>query len=288
MSPSPSVKKETSSSKNKKLELQTFLDLTRSVQIKLVMYLVGAIVLLMIGISGLSAISEGGAVSGILGGVGLGAGSWLGYTGYKILIDPKNEKKCNAAFWSVTENIDFEKDDYTSETGITLCKAQIKAEHEGYAGFYCVSNTETENTIDAYYITMSDSKKLTLKSSGTSNVFTIKSGDNKIKVTEPPGSFTISFTSVSSGSVTVTGSNFIRIDETKNADVSVILPGSGSPNSSPSPQRQESVSIQNLKDGHVITGAFETGTMINVTAYSTTQNGLAISKNIRLNLSQSP
>jgi hypothetical protein len=239
----------------------------------------------MLGVSGLSGGLNIG--SGIMAFLGLGGGAWTGYTGYNILIDSKNAKKCNAAFWSVTEKIGFDKDDYTSDLGITLCKAQIKAEYDGYAGFYCVSNTETENTIDAYYINMTDSKKLTLKSAGTSNVFTIKSGDNKISVTEPTGSFTLAFGTVSSDSVTLIGTVFDRVDNTKDANVSVIPPGSpvsGSPSSSSS----STATIQNLKDGITLNGPFETGSVFSVTVYSTTQNGVAVTKSIRLNLVTSP
>lgn len=290
-SPSPSSSSPSSddsgsgsgSTSKKKLELQTFLDLTRPNQIKVVLYLVGALVLLMLGVSGLSGGLNMG--SGIMALIGIGGGSWTGYTGYNILIDSKNAKKCNASFWSVTEKIGFDKDDYTSDLGTTLCKAQIKAEYDGYAGFYCVSNTETENTIDAYYINMTDSKKLTLKSAGTSNVFTIKSGDNKITVTEPPGSFTLSFGTVSADSVTLVASAFDRIDDTKDAIVTVIPPGSPVSPSSGSPTPSSSVTIQNLKDtGVTLTGPFETGTVFSVTAYSTTQNGIEIKRDIRLNL----
>lgn len=276
-----------SSTTKKKLELKTFTDLTRDNQIKVVLYLVGALILIMLGVSGLSGGLNIG--SGIMAAIGLGGGAVTGYTGYNILIDPKNEKKCNAAFWTVTNTIGFDKDDYTSDLGTTLCKAQIKAEYDGYAGFYCVSNTETENTIDAYYITLTDSKKLTLRTSGTSNVFTIKSGDNKISVTEPPGSFTIAFTSVSPESVTITATNFDRIDVTKDANLSIASsPGdSGSPISN----APNTVSIQNLKDGYTIpssSSSFQSGTMFNITAFSTTQNGLAVTRSLRLNLVTSP
>lgn len=278
-SPSPSPNEE--DTKDKKLDFQTFLDLTRENQIKVVAYLIGALVLLMVGISGLSGGMNAGSI--ILGVLGLACGGWLGYTGYTILIDSKNAKKCNALFWSVTEKIGFDKDDYKSDLGITLCKAQIKAEYDGYAGFYCVANTESENTIDAYYINLTDSKKLTLKSSGTSNVFTIKSGENKITVTEPPGSFTLAFGTVSYDSVIIRGSLFDRVDDTKNAIIVVTQP-----NSSPSSPVTSSATIQNLKDGITLTGPFESGTVFSVTVYSTTQNGIAVTKSIRLNLVTSP
>lgn len=239
---------------NKKLELQTFLDLTRDNQIKVVLYIVGALVLMMVGLSSLS----GGnldAVSGIIAGCGIGGGSWLGYKGYTVLIDPKNEKTCNSAFWTVTENVDFDPDDYTeNEKDITLCKAQIKAQYDQYAGFYCRPNTETTNTVDVYYIPLTESKKHTIKRSGTtSNVFTIKSD---IKITEPPGTFTLEFVNSSSS---FRGSSFIRIDETRNVNVNMNVA------SSPQPD-QQSFSVQQLKDGIPISVAQVNS--ISVTAFS--------------------
>lgn len=276
---SPSPEPTTSSSKKKKLELQTFLDLTRDNQIKFVLYVIGAVVLIMLGLSGLTGISgEKGMNIGsmLIAAAGLGGGGWLGYNSYNLFLDPKNAKKCNAAFWKVTSNIGFDKDEMkNSDLGITLCKAQIKAEYDGYMGFYCVSNTETEGTVDAYYIDASDSKKLTLKSGGTSNVFTVA---KTVTVIDPPGSFTVKFTSASRDSVTIQASDLDRIDTSKNAIVTV----SSSPGSAP-PQ-QQNVTIQQLKDGLTLTnGPFEQLTKFNVTMYSTTRDGLAVTKSLVLN-----
>lgn len=284
MSPSPSPggdrKKNSTSSSNKKLEWQTFLDLTPENQMKFILYLAGSLVLLMVGISSISGVSQGDITAGILTGLGVGGGAWLGSKGYNLLIDPKNEKKCNVNFWSVTESVGFEEDGLKNDLGVTLCKAQLKAEYGGFAGFYCTSNNETENTVDAYYIDLSDSKKLTLKKSGTSNVFTIKSGDNKITVTEPPGTFTVEFTSSSTSAVTIRAKSFVRIDETRDASVSVIPPVSP-PNSPGSPQ---SVTVQQLKDGFTLSSSspFASGTVFEITMYSTTQSGAAVKQ--RLNI----
>jgi hypothetical protein len=253
----------------KKLELKTFMDLTQENQQKVGLYLFGALILLMIGISGVSS----GAAGLILAAVGIPIGSWLGYTGYKILIDSKNEKKCNAKFWTVTENVGFDTDDYDSDMGTTLCEAQLKAEYNGdYTGFFCTSNAETEDTIDAYYFT---TKKLTIKNSGTSNVFTAKS---TVKVTDPPGSFKIEFVgSPSSATVTIRGSSFIRIDETKNVSVTVTTTDTSSPPSSPV-TTTSSYTIQQLKDGIVL----QRGNVFSITAYSTTQDGVAVTKSLTI------
>lgn len=269
-----------SSSSKKKLELQTFLDLTRDNQIKFVLYLVGALVLLMVGLSGLSGgVNNIGSI--IIAVLGIGSGGWLGYTGYNFFLDPKNAKKCNAAFWNVKTNIGFEKDQIkNSDLGITLCKAQIKAEYDGYSGFYCSSNTETEGTIDAYYIELSDSKKLTLKLPGTSNVFTAKT----ITVIDPPGSFTLKFTSATRDSVTIQASSLDRIDETRSAIVNVT-----SPSSPTSPSSGITATIQQLKDGFILSnGPFDTLTKFDVTMYSTTRDGLAVTKSLVLNYASSP
>lgn len=268
-----------SSSSKKKVELQTFLDLTRGNQIKFVLYLIGAIGLIMLGLSGLAGMSgENGMnmVSVMLAILGLGGGGLLGYASYTLFLDPKNAKKCNASFWTVTENIGFDKDSINkSDLGTTLCKAQIKAEYDGYAGFYCVSNTETADTVDAYYIDMPESKKLTLKENGTANVFTAKS---TIKVTEPPGSFTIKFTNATADSVTIQASALNRIDETKNAVVGIGM--------SPSPGNR-TVTIQDLKNGLVLPGPFPSLTTFDVTMYSTTRDGVAVTKSLRLNYASS-
>lgn len=269
----------------KKIELQTFLDLTRENQIKFVFYIIGALVLIMLGLSGLSGgVNNIGSI--LMATAGLGGGGWLGYSGYSLFVDPKNEKKCNASFWKVTSNVGFDTDDsgYKSDLGITLCKAQIKAEYDGYFGFYCVSNTETEGTVDAYYIELSDSKKLTIKESGTSNVFTSKT----VKVTEPPGKFTVKFTSATRDSVIIQASDFINIDEARNATVTVNT-STPSPSPSPSPVPTSStVTIQQLKDGFAVpNGPFDSLTKFDVTMYSTTRDGLAVTKSLVLNYTSS-
>lgn len=255
--------------KKNKLDVQTFLDLTQENQQKVGLYLFGAFILLMIGISGVSS----GAAGLILAAIGIPSGSWCAYKGYTILIDPKNEKKCNAKFWTVTEKVGFDTDDYDSDLGTTLCKAQLKAEYNGdYTGFFCTSNSETEDTIDAYYF---ETKKLTLKSSGTANVFTAKS---TVKVTEPPGSFKVEFVgSPSSATVTIRGSLFTRIDETKNVSVTVTTTDTSSPPSSPV-TTTSSHTIQQLKDGIVL----QRGNVFSVTAYSTTQDGVAVTKSLTI------
>lgn len=263
----------------KKLEFKTFSDLKREYQIKVALYFIGAALLIMVGVSGLSGLSNGmniGAILMILG--GLGGGAWLGYSGYNILVDPKNEKVCNASYWNVTNQVGFDKENLKSDIGISLCKAQIKAEYEGYAGFYCEPNEDDDTTVDVYYINMPDSKKLALKSSGTSNVFTVKAGDNKITVTDPPGMFTISFASDPAPSrnvVKIVGKDFLRIDETKNISVS------WDTTSPVSMSASSSYTVQNLKDGIQLNGPFQDGTRFTVVAYST-KTEAAVSRTLKL------
>jgi hypothetical protein len=251
---------------NKKLNPKTFKELTQENQQKVVLYLLGALILIMIGISGISS----GTAGLVLAAIGIPLGSWLGYTGYNILLDPKNEKKCNAAYWTVTQNVGFDTDNYDeNDMGITLCKAQIKAQYYGgYTGFFCTSNIETEDTIDAYYFT---TKKLTIKTSGTANVFTAKS---TVKITDPPGSFKVEFVGSPSTTVTIRGSSFIRIDETKNVSVTVTTTEDAS-----SPvMTTSSHTIQQLKDGIVL----QRGSVFSVTAYSTTRDGIAVTKSLTI------
>lgn len=255
----------------KKLELKTFTDLTQDNQYKVGLYFIGAILLVMIGISGISS----GMNGIILALLGIPPGAWCGYKGYTILVDPKNEKKCNAAYWRVTEMVGFDPDDYTSDLGITLCEAQKKAEYNGnYTGFFCTSNSETEDTIDAYYF---ETKKLSIKTSGTSNVFTAKSN---VKVTDPPGNFKVEFVgspSLSSSSVTIRGSMFNRIDETREVIVKVSSSPTGSPPTSPV-LTTSTHTIQNLKDGIVL----GSGKSFEITAYSTTRDGIAVTKTLTI------
>jgi hypothetical protein len=265
---------------NKKLELKTFQDLTRDNQIKVVLYLLGAVLLIMVGVSGLTNINSGGGINiGALGLsiAGLVSGGYLGYTGYKIFIDPKNEKKCNASFWKVTSNVGFDKEGMKSDIGTTLCKAQIKAQYDGYAGFYCEPNEDDETTIDAYYIEMQESKRVKIPSSAfTANVFTVKEG---VSVVDPPGAFTLEFGSnPTRDSVVLKGKDFIRIDETR--DVSVFVNSQQSP-SSMVPAAVAS-SFQSLKDGITKLGPFADGTSFTVVAYSSSKDNVAVSRTIKL------
>ncbi len=261
---------------NKKLELKTFEELTRDNQIKVVLYLLGAVLLVMVGIGSITGGMKAGNILVAL--LGLGSGGYLGYTGYNIFVDPENEKKCNANFWKVTSNVGFDKEGMKSDIGTTLCKAQIKAQYDGYAGFYCEPNEDDGTTIDAYYIEMPESKRVKIPSSAfTSNVFTVKEG---VSVIDPPGAFTLEFgPNPTRDSVVLKGKDFIRIDETR--DVSVFV---SSQQQSPSSMVAAAVasSFQSLKDGITKLGPFADGTSFTVVAYSSSKDNVAVSRTIKL------
>jgi hypothetical protein len=153
----------------KKFNFDTIKEMTREAQIKAIMFLVFAILLVVIGVS-MGTQAEGGMakIIGLL--IGLGGGGWLGYTVYTIVTDRKNEKKCNVSFW--TEHTNIKKptgDDFEEEEDITECAAQIKAQYDGYAGVWikpAQSPTATGNVDVVYFPGDSESYTATKDSNG--------------------------------------------------------------------------------------------------------------------------
>lgn len=247
----------------KKLELKTFTDLTRENQIKVVLYLLGALILIIIGATSLAGGFNVGSAA--VAAVGIGVGAWLGKTGYDIFVDPKNAKKCNAAYWTVTNRVGYDPEEYSSDLDITLCEAQLKAQYGDYAGFFCTSNTSSSSSsspvptnVDVFYIRMTDSKKLNLTQSGASNVFTIKTGENKIRVTEPPGTFRLTLTS----GLLLTGTDFDRIDDTQSITISFGAAASPSPAPQQPPADITTNTVDELKSGIQLTdGSFASVTV---------------------------
>jgi hypothetical protein len=77
----------------------------------------------------------------------------------------------------------------------------------------------------------------------------------------------------------------VRIDDTKNAEVSVIPPGSPI---SPSGSTVTPYTIQQLKDGITLSGEFVSGTVVRVVAYSTTRDGVSVQRDLRIEMASSP
>ena len=150
----------------KNFEWQTFVDLQFKYQFYVVLLIFIAIVLASVGLILFSGMKkevpstnqkpEGGSKivpAKIVGGIiCLGLAALSGYYAYNTMIDSKNEKTCNAAFWSKTECVSFPtiSEDSVYEINVSLCSAQTKAQYDGYAGFYTKSNVT--NMFDVIYL----------------------------------------------------------------------------------------------------------------------------------------
>lgn len=165
----------------KKFNIDTIKELKTSALIRSILFLIGAIVILAVGLM----ISKNGGTAAIIGLiVGLAGAGWMGYTSYKIVVDPKNAKTCNANFWNKYECISSPTgDDVEEELDTTECKALTKAEYGGYAGVWLKSNTSTNTSnVDAYYIS-GDVTSFTAtpdRTTSGSRLFA-KKGDSKTK-----------------------------------------------------------------------------------------------------------
>lgn len=149
--------------KEKKVELQTFKDLKFEAQLSVGSLFFFSVMFFIISITLLAGMRECTKINGIpectfstgkiAGGlVCFGLFIGLGYWSYSILIDPKNEKTCNANFWKTTTCVSFPeiKEDSVIDLGTTICKAQTRAEYDNNInGFYARSNTA--DTIDVLY-----------------------------------------------------------------------------------------------------------------------------------------
>jgi hypothetical protein len=114
--------------------------------------ILGALVAIAVG----AMIGGGGSTGGVIIGIVIaGLGGWFGgYAGYKMIIDSKNQKTCNANFWNKYSCVGNPTDsDADTETDITECLALKNAEYKGYHGVWLKSNTETSTSnVDAFYI----------------------------------------------------------------------------------------------------------------------------------------
>lgn len=135
-----------------KLELDTVKNMKPSALLMAIIWLMGSLILIAFGAS---IAGSGGKVYLILGLVAVAGGSWLLYDKvYKAIIDPKNQKTCNTAFWNTYSCVANPTDsDADTETDITECIALTNAQYKGYAGVWLKSNTQTASSnVDAFYI----------------------------------------------------------------------------------------------------------------------------------------
>lgn len=150
----------------KKFNFDTIKGMRTDAILKALMWMVFSLVLIIVG--GTIA-SKGGAffiVAGLI--IAVLGGGWTGSKAYDIVVDPKNQKTCNANFWNkytcISNPSDLETD--TVELDVTECIAQKNAEYNGYAGVWLVSNTVNTSNLDAYYIS-GDVTELSVKADKT-------------------------------------------------------------------------------------------------------------------------
>jgi hypothetical protein len=180
----------------KKFEWKTYNDLNFEYQIYVGLLFAFALILLLGGMILLATMSkdipptnlnpEGGSkilpVHVVGGLVCFGLTALAIYGGYSLMTDPKNEKKCNAAFWTKSSsyvtfptNLD---EDSPDATDVSECDAQKYAQHESDCNAFILK--KKENSVFDVYVMYTD-KKFDIKcsTSDTFTLYTVKSGDRK-------------------------------------------------------------------------------------------------------------
>jgi hypothetical protein len=139
----------------KKFNLDTIKEMQTQKLVYSILYLLGALVLLAIGAM---VAGKGGGAAVVFGFLIAVGGAVSGYTGYNMIIDTKNAKTCNAAYWNEYKCVaNAAGTDADSDLNITECMAQTKAQYEGlfsrkYAGVWLRTNTTNTSNVDAFYI----------------------------------------------------------------------------------------------------------------------------------------
>ena len=144
--------------KNLEVSIETFTGMTPPKQMEFVVQIFIAIVCLaMISVG----INIGGMPAVGIGGASLVGAYIFGNNGYEILVDPKNQKKMNLAYWNQFSCVKIPNEylddsgDFTVDLEISKEDALIKAEYARNSGVYLRSNLSTDSTgtfFDAFYI----------------------------------------------------------------------------------------------------------------------------------------
>ena len=126
---------------------------------QVIMYMLIALIMIALGATFMG---TGTTAALIAGGIGIVAGGYFGYTGYNILIDPKNERRCKQGYFTqVYSNMRVPKKwvsgDVSIDTDIDMSEEDIitKAQFNGYGGVFLVSNISGDSVggnYDAYYV----------------------------------------------------------------------------------------------------------------------------------------
>ena len=144
--------------KNLEVSIETFTGMTPPKQMEFVVQIFIAIVCLaMISVG----INIGGMPAVGIGGASLVGAYIFGNNGYEILVDPKNQKKMNLAYWNQFSCVKIPNEylddsgDFTVDLEISKEDALIKAEYARNSGVYLRSNLSNDSTgtfFDAFYI----------------------------------------------------------------------------------------------------------------------------------------
>ncbi len=152
----------------KKFSFDTIKEMTPDSLKRALLFLFGAIIILVLGVSIGSGV-ENSMVKGLLIVGGLVGGAVMGYQSYKIVIDKKNEKTCNASWTEYTNIAKPNDEELDTEEDISECTAKTNAYYKGYAGVWVkpASSPTATNNVDAIYFPGdSESFNATTDSSG--------------------------------------------------------------------------------------------------------------------------
>jgi hypothetical protein len=152
----------------KKFNFDTIKEMTPDSMKRALLFLFGAIIILVLGVTVGSNV-ENGMLKGLFIIGGLVGGCVMGYQSYKIVIDKKNEKTCNASWTEYTNIAKPTDEDLDTEEDISECTAKTNAYYKGYAGVWVkpAQSPTTSGNVDAIYFPGdSESYTATTDSSG--------------------------------------------------------------------------------------------------------------------------
>lgn len=150
---------------------------------KVIMYFIISLILIALG----AAVASTGTTAALVAGTfAFGGGGYLVYLAYELLVDPKNERKCKAGYFTqIFTNMLVPKAYIDGDVAVDVDldidekSAVSKAQFDGYGGVFLVSNIEATSiggNFDAYYIPGNAKAVLTKSSSKVSGKVTDSTG----------------------------------------------------------------------------------------------------------------
>lgn len=126
---------------------------------QVIMYLMISLIMIALG----ATFAGTGTTAALIGGVlAIFGGGYMGYLGYDMLVDPKNERKCKAGYFEqIFTNVTVPQAWIDGDVAIDIeldideATAVTNAQFNGYGGVFLVSNIAAESvggTYDAYYV----------------------------------------------------------------------------------------------------------------------------------------